>query len=320
MAGSDRYRLVFGPEVRRGALAAGVRVAAGEEGVDLDTGPLQLRLRKGQEWLAGVRVNGREVVRCDGRAQAFVDFLRPGAAQYATGTTHPLGQEDPGPVSITRVDVEEQDGLRAVVRLEGEARCAEPARVILRLEVWAGRPFVKLTHTVEFLHADPRVAFVRRMGLRLPLGLQPAATRCLVGGQSSAGYLPDADSVGLLQTDHLGSKVWLNRPGERWPEVVEQGAQSQGWLHLRDETVGVCLVQRDLWQEAPKELRYERSGHALEVLYWPDSVPLMDCRRYSSPAPAQGEPTPADQRCPDNYYRNDPFKGVSKSHETARVP
>ena len=130
-------------------------------------------------------LDGREMIRPDAGSQAFVDFLRVDGT-YPVGATHPEGVADPGPVRIDTIVVEERNALRAVVRLEGPALAREPARVILRIEAYAGRPWVRLYHSVEFLHRDPRRAFVRRMGLRLPLALAPLR-RGTAGVQSGFG-------------------------------------------------------------------------------------------------------------------------------------
>ena len=311
-------RLVFGADVHAGALGTAVSVSEQGDGVVLDTGPLRVGLGPGERWIRSAVLNGREILGADGGPQAYVDFLRPGAGGYATGTTHPVGVEDPGPVRITKVEVEEDTGLRAVVRLEGMAEAQERARVIIRLEVWAGRPFLRLFHSVEFLHDDPRAVFVRRMGLRIPLGTAGGERRCTAGGQAGPVVVPAAASVGLRQPSHLNYEVWRLEKGGRWPEIVESKWRSRGWLDVTGPDGGLCVVQRDMWQEFPKELRYDSADGALQIGYWPDTHRLMDCRRYSNyPHRSQGESTPADARwVVDNYYKNDPFKGTTKTHET----
>ncbi len=310
-------RLVFGPAVSLGRLLTPVTVAERDGGIDLDTGPLQVQIATGTEWLRGVRLQDREVLRAAGQPQAFVDFLRPDKAGYRSGSTHPTGSPDPGPVTVTGIAIEEQ-GLRTIIRLEGMAQSHEPARVIMRLEAWAGTPFLKITHTVEFLHADPRTALVRRLGLRLPLVLQPESLSCLAGGQDGPLPLPAATQVGLTQTAPNAYRAWRAEAAQPWLQAVESKARCDGWLDLRDANAGVCVVQRNMWQESPKELRYHAADRALTVAYWPDSVPLMDMRRYSLyPHQAQGETAPANQRWVlDDYYANDPVRGISKTHET----
>jgi hypothetical protein len=309
-------RLVFGADVVGAALRREVSVVRTGDTVRVDTGPLALVLGTGPQWLRQAVLDGRDLVRRDsGEAQAFVNFLRP--QSYVCGTTHAGGRADPGPVQITGIDVEESDGLRAVVRLEGIARCQEPARVIIRLEAWAGRPFVRLFHTVEFLHSDPRDALVRHLGLRLPVALGGEA-EVRAGGPAGVVRVAAADSAGLRQSSHLNSVVWRRDAGVAWCETVQSGDRSRGWLDVADDSGGLCTIQRDMWQEAPKELRYDWRSADLTVGYWPRSAPPMDCRRYSNyPHRAQGESAPADVRWVlDDWYAKDPIKGISRTHET----
>ena len=310
-------RLVFGPKVRAAATSQGVTVSETSDGLTVDTGPLQLTLGQGPRWLRRALVNGKSILRDGDAPQAFVDFLRPGNTPFVSGTTHPQGTRDPGPVNMTSLTIEEAGALRAVVRLEGQAECREPARVIMRFELWAGRPFVRLFHTVEFLHNDPRETMVRGLGLRIPLVLG-GETRLTAGGQDGPVALPAADQAGLRQTSHLNYEIWHHRADEAWRETADSKHRSRGWLDVAGPNAGLCVIQRDMWQEAPKELRYDTRSGDLTVAYWPETHALMDCRRYSNyPHRGQGESTPWDSRWVlDNYYKNDPFKGVTRTHET----
>ena len=308
--------LRFGSVVRAGAIEDRLSVAARDGGAVVDTGPLQFALSLGSRWASSALLNGREMLAADGQAQAFVDFVRP--ETYTVGTTHPAGTLDPGPVRIEKLEIEEAGPLRAVIRLEGTALCEEPPRVILRLEFYRGRSFARLFHSVEFLHKDPRAAFVRRMGLRLPLALDASAARFAAGGQNGPVALPNAPLVGLRQTSHVNYEAWNAPPGGKHRQIVDSAHASRGWLDVADDQAGLAVVQRCMWQEAPKELLFRRDGSAFEIGLWPESSPLMDVRRYSNyPHRAQGESVPMNPRWVlDDYYRNDPFVGVTRTHET----
>ena len=313
-------RLLVGTDATAAPLNQRLTVAKTADGVVIDTGPLQLSLGQGTRWLRAAVAHGESILRQSSAPQAFVDFLRPEGASIVSGTTHPEGTPDPGPVTIASVTVEEAGPLRAVVRLEGQADCREPARVIMRFELWAGRPFVRLFHTVEFLHADPRMAMVRGLGLRLPLALTPAP-RLTAGGEDGPVSVTPSKQVGLRQTSHLNYEIWQRLADAPWRQTVESRHRSRGWLDVTGPKVGLCVVQKDMWQEAPKELRYDNDSGDLTVAYWPSTHPVMDCRRYSNyPHQAQGESTPWDARWVlDDYYKNDPFKGVTRTHETILV-
>jgi hypothetical protein len=306
--------LRFGKKVSAGT-REGIRVERSGEAISLDTGALKLRLSRGERWLESAVLGGAEMVRNDGRAQAYVDFLRP--KEYVAGTTHPHGKLDPGPVRIDKIELEEAGPLRAVVRLEGYARATEPARVILRLEVFAGRSFVRLFHTVEFLHKDPRTAFVRRMGIRLPLALSKAGRRMTAGGQRGPVSATGLTRLELRQTSHASYEARVVRAKSALPETIDGGLRSHGWLDLAASRGGVAVMHRDMWQEFPKALSTDVADPAVSLEFWPASAPLMDVRRYSNyPHRAQGETAPEDPFwVRDVYYKNDPFVGISKTHE-----
>ena len=312
----------FGRDIRAGVDKSRrpLVVTNNESEVFLDAGPLRLTLATGERWLPSVILNGREMITNDNQAQAFVDFLR--VQDYPSGATHPEGQLDPGPVKIDKIEVEENGPLRAVVRLEGKAMCKEPPRVILRAEIYKGRSFLRLFHSVEFMHKDPRAAFVRRMGLRLPLAIDSAQMRAAAGGRNGPVTLQSAQFLGLRQTSYVNYEAWRMASGGSGREILDSGHASRGWLDVSDARGGLTVVQRAMWQESPKELLFNLKESAFEIGLWPASAPLMDVRRYSNyPHPGQGETTtspdePGQPRWIEKYYREDPFVGVARTHET----
>ena len=312
----QEFVLHYGGETRKAGVTKGLSASEADGEVNIDAGPLKLTLGPGDRWLKSVELNGREMLRADSEPLAFVDFLRP-PENYAVGTTHAEGDLDPGAVAIENLKLEESGPLRAMLRLEGMARSQEPARVIIRIEAYAGRPFVRLFHTVEFLHKDPRRAFVRRMGLRLPLRLDKTRTRASAGSQSGIEALQLSLRSGLRQTSHLNYEIWQQQAGQRHRTIAESAHRSRGWLDFSDGQGGLAVAVRNMWQESPKELVAESADTALSVNLWPESVPPMDVRRYSDyPHQGQGEAATTDSFWVDNtYYVQDPFVGVSKTHE-----
>ncbi len=308
------YRLDYGGSARMGRPQAALTAKQQSEGIVIDTGPLQLELAAGRQWLRSAKFGGREVL-ARGGARSFVDFLRT-EPTYPCTTTHAQGAPDEGGFCAQSIRLEEAGPLRAVVRLEGMTTAQQPTRVVLRLEAFAGRSVVRLFHTAEFLHKDPRVAFVQRMGVELPLAAADAA-RVTVGGQQGPFALPTGARAGLKQHSHLAYDAWHQVAGERFPRIDQTQHRSRGWLDLSTPQGGLALVLRDMWQQFPNELLADLQGSRLVAYFWPESHPLMDIRRYSNyPHPAQGESTPSDSRwVADSFYKNDPIVGISKTHE-----
>jgi len=309
---APEYALRYGGDCRAGTPQRALTAAQDGDVVRIDAGDLELEVAAEEGWLRSVTLGGRELL--SGPAGSFVDFLRPSEG-YASMTAQPEGRLDAGGFIPESIELEEAGPLRATVKLVGMTSAEESPRMVLRLEAYAGRTCVRVFQSVEFLHADPRVAFVRRMGLELPLA--EAGGRVTVGGQDGPVALGEGRRAGLRQHSHLGYQAWSQRSGERFLRIDEAQNRSRGWLDLSGPSGGVAMVMRDMWQQFPNELLADVEGSRLVAYFWPESLPLMDVRRYSNyPHRSQGESTPSDTTwVPDTYYVNDPFIGVTRTHE-----
>ena len=318
-----RHELVFGNDVTTAHAQRALQVRTDERGnITIDTGPLTITCGQAGQWLSSIRLHGRELL--SSPAQAYVDYLRIDG-DYCTGTMHPSGVPDLGPVAIDKVELEETGPLRAVVRFEGRALCEEPANIVMRLRAYAGRPFVHITHSVVFMHKDIRRTFVRRVGLRLPLNVDESALRVLGGADDDhvAIALPAGGRAGLLQRTHHACEWWAQaslRNAHR--EVIRHAAHSRGWLAAQDGRATISAIVRDMWQQAPKQILAQGGDDpSLTIDLWPTNVPLMDVRRYSDyPHRSQGESVTDTNDWVNRYFHdNDPFVGVSKSHDVLLV-
>lgn len=272
-------------------------------GVRIVNGPLMVELGAGLRWLRALTWHGRSLLAADaaGARLGYTDYvLDPGAFgafEPATG-----GTPDPGELEITRLDVEETGPLRTVVRLEGLTRNAEPTRIILRLELLAGRPELRITHTAEFLFQDPRRTFLGGMGLELPLAPEIFADA------------DPRDALTLLQTTPLHRTVL----GEANPSRATPLPKAGG-LQVRGRGVVITGSIRNFAELAPKALSIDHTQNRLRFELWPSQGAAMDVRRYSN-YPHRGQlegmpPPAADDWADTDYYGKDPFKGVSRTHE-----
>lgn len=324
------FILKYGRDVRNGQVASPLKAGTSGADVRIDTGPLQLRLGKGECWLAEAKLNGRSLLGSDNKPMSFADFVR--TQTYAPNTANPAGKADDGGLVIQKVELEEAGPLRAMVRLEGMTTSQEPMKVILRLEAYAGRSYVRMFHSIEFLQKDPRIVFLRKMGIHLPIELDAKDVNAVAVGQDGAVAIPDAGTsarLGLSQDGLMHFSAWRQGAGDRFLSVMKDGNRSRGWLDVSDSKGGIAVVIRNMWQEAPSELVVTTgvgggAGAAFDVNLWPESSPVMDVRRYSNYGHmSQGES--AGEIHTDNsfwaeevYYGRagrEPFLGVSKTHE-----
>lgn len=315
---ADRYRLDFGGEARTGQPTRPLQASLDGDTVHIDTGPLELEITKAPGWLASARLKGREML--SGSATSFVDFLRTKRNAYSSMTTLAQGTPDDGGFVPESIELEEAGLLRAVVKLTGHTAAEESPRVVLRLEAYAGRSVVRVTQSFEFLHKDPREAFVRRTGVRLPMA-KAAGAKFTVGGQDGPVALGGGVRGGLKHHSHLGYTAWRQRAGERFVRLDEIANRSRAWLDMSGPAGGVAVTMRNMWQQFPNEIVGDCEDGSITALFWPESEPLMDVRRYSNyPHRSQGESTHSGRSASDwvdkEYYKYHGVVGVSKTHET----
>ncbi|NLO07179.1 MAG: LamG domain-containing protein [candidate division WS1 bacterium] len=309
----EEYTLLYGGDCAAGTPAQTLTATQDGETVRINTGDLQLELAAQQGWLRSATLGGRAML--SGPGGSFVDWLRTEPLAYKSMTTHADGALDPGAFVPETIELEEAGPLRAIVKLVGATTAQDSPRMVLRLEAYAGRSCARVEQSMEFLHPDPRIAFVRRMGLELPLA--DAGGTITAGGQGGPVALAGGRRAGLRQHSHLGYTAWSQAEGERFLRVDEANGRSRGWLDVAGANGGVTMLMRDMWQNFPNELAVDTEAGTMTAYFWPESGPLMDVRRYSNyPHRSQGESTPSDSSwVPDQYYQNDPVIGVTKTHE-----
>jgi len=308
------YRLDFGGTAKMGVPQVALDASQDGDAISINTGPLQLEVVNEAAWLRSVNFEGKNVL-AEGGARSFIDFLRADNS-YPSTTTHAQGRLDDGGFVPETMELEEAGPLRALVRLQGHTDAEEPTRVIVRIEAYAGRSALRVFQSAEFLHNDVREAYIRRMGIDLPLASTQGA-KVTVGGQDGPVALADGIRAGIKQHSHLGYRAWHRAAGERFLRFDEAKHRCRGWLDMTGPNGGVTVMLRDMWQQFPNELAADTERGHLTAYFWPESEPLMDVRRYSNyPHRSQGESAGTESNWVEtNYYGQEQFVGVSKTHE-----
>lgn len=315
--------VMYGFDVRPADVLHAVTTIKEDAEVRVQNGPLEMVLREGVQWLGKLQRNGRDILHATAGEQAFVDYLHLAHehvnAPYRPLDTHAQGEVLSGPLRITDVRVEESGPIRAVVRLAGETDGDEPVRITLRLECYAGSEWIRIWKSVDFLDADIRERMVSRMGLSLPLRLDPSDLRMRADTMDTLNEHPALAS--LHQFSPRGYR-WATADALGMVEDTHTGNRSHGWTSVADSALGATVVQRYFWQEAPRENRIETMPTTrLSALFWPEASAVMDVRRYSDfPHSGQGESAGRGGRNNDwvynHWYEADPFTGISKTYET----
>ena len=264
-AGSAEYRLEYGNGVvrREGGTRTPIEVAADGPRVELSTGPLKLLLDceapcfPGRVW---IDADGDGVFSSD---EEITDPESPGSVELVAADGTIYGTHG-GPCSV---EVEERGPLRTVVKVQGRLQAADGSRMftyITRVNVYAGKDFVRVLHTWENDRVAENFTAVRSLMLRTPLRLiDPSCT--LFGADEAACRSTGQPTLAQLEDDEY---TVTERGGIR-----QRGRRAQGTVDLSDATRGLTVAMRDFWQNYPKSLGATATG--LEVGLCP---PLPDDR------------------------------------------
>jgi hypothetical protein len=208
-----------------------VQVTDGADCIDVTTGPLQFSVAKDRfAPLTAVRLNGTPVPSAPVTSFFDVDGKR-------------LDAQAPTSVKVT-----EPGPLRARIELRG--RYSAGFEYVVRIDAFAGQPFVRLLHTFE-QHSPEPYTFVRQLALALPLKFDGPVSYSAgrETGQPFTGVVGEPGFV-LQQEDNETLRNGAERHAER----------AAGWIDVHDASHGVALAARFFWQEYPQSFDVRATG------------------------------------------------------------
>ena len=235
---SHRFRFDVGTPA---APTQTVKVRDAGDHLEVETGPLQFSVPKNRfAVLADVRLHGTPML--GGPLVSFfnVDGKRADAA-------------------APTVTVTEAGPLRARIELRG--RYAASFHYVVRIDAFAGQPFVRILHTFE-QQSPETYSVVRQIGVEMPMKFDGPPTY-RVGrekGKAFEGTLP-APGFTLVQADNEAFEAGEARVTGR----------AEGWADLRDATHGAAVAARYFWQEYPQSLQLRATG--LTYNLWAPEAP-----------------------------------------------
>lgn len=205
-----------------------VTVSTHGDEVDIDTGQLRFRVRRGSKnWIEGLVFRGRKM---------------DGAVLFGKAR---IDGKDAAAAAVENVTVLEANALRAVLQLEGRY-AGSPLRYRVRLESFAGQPFVRVEHTFIVESEKPMVPLDQLLvRLELP-DLGKPQLRFATEGSTEASGVQAPTALTQFDAEHfaVGNN---NRPGKL-----------RGWFDVHGNTLGVTLWVRWFWQQYPQSVRVER--------------------------------------------------------------
>lgn len=250
--GSTRWLLVdtqldLGPRqerklrVERGAAAThphgSLVVSNGGAGVEVDTGALRFRVPRDHFAILDALHLVGEKRPLDGRV----------------GTTLVAGERRGEAQKPTDVRILESGPLRTRIALSGTY--GNGFDYVIRVDAYAGQPFVRLLHTFINRHPAPFVS-VPRISIDVPLGEVKAKSwrAGIVGGATRSDAIPD-EGLHLVQRDNQTAEI----------AGSDESAQLAGWVEAAGSRADVGIAARWFWQEYPQsfEIRRDRLTYNL---------------------------------------------------------
>jgi len=287
-----------------------LQIEQGDRSVKIINGDWSVELAAGTQWLRGLHYKNQPLLDAtSSQPQAYSNYQLDPTAVLPFEREAQGGRQDAGILRVENIVVEESGPLRGVIRLEGMTDNEEPTRIILRIEVLAGRPELRLTHTAEFRFKDPRRTFLTGLGVSVPLVAEHVSNN---DPDKDNGQI---DEVVKLQ-DSITHSQALVRHDDQW-HVAKHQDSAHGWTQIETDQLAITGTIRNFRETAPKALTIDYHSGAFRFELWPQQAAPMDVRRYSNyPHHSQGESVKDNEDwVQKSYYPNDPFVGVTRSHE-----
>ena len=238
-----RYTLEYGEGVKAAAHPAPIAIEEQADGFVIDNGPLTLRFNKSGSWMPErMEHQGREVLQAGPDDDFYM--VDEGGKRYSFGRD-----------AEAETVLEERGPQRLVVKSEGwnvSADGQKLGRNVVRIYVYAGKPFVRIFHTF-IITADSDNVRYRDIGLHLPVKAERYAFPGVTGDLAEPGY--------LLQWQHDRYEVIAGR------RKLEAGKRAPGSVSVWGDDSAVTVTVRDFWQNFPKEI--EVTEDALRLHLWP---------------------------------------------------
>ena len=195
------------------------------------------------------------------------------------------------------VVVEDSGPLRVCVKIAGRHAASSGKqlfRYTLRVQAYAGQPFVRVFHTFANDATDQTFTNIKSLSLVTALNLRES-TKCTVGAHERVEC--PATETRLFQS--FDNHFLLTGTGKK-----REGRRAQGWIQLCDAARGATVAIRNFWQLYPKSLATD--GRKIEV----GICPALSPQEYD------------DQKVDEDklyyYLLKGRYKlkcGVSKTHE-----
>ena len=186
------------------------------------------------------------------------------------------------------VELEEMGPLRVVIKCSGAFEADipmhhyagyRPFRLITRIYAYAGQTHLRVLHTVV-VTCNPRETEVEEIALRVPVSLKNGVRYRAASLRPTEGSLDPDEAILLGQRSDNQFRVEQQRAGQQ--RTIAEGQQTEGWMTVEDDQVGVGVGLRYMPEEYPKALRAAGTGEGIDVFLWKDiNGKRLSLKRYA---------------------------------------
>lgn len=238
-----RWFLEYGSATPLPTPRLALRVDRGAEAVAVHNGPLRLHVCEGRLQLS---LHG-DAGAGDEAAVALVPYVHAQSGQRFEASR-----------SALNVSIEDEGPLRVAVCIRGVHEDGDGRQVlpyILRLHLYAGRPFVRCFHTFVF-DQSPDDFEIAKLGVdcRITAGSERGVW---IGG--TEGPLSGRRQGRMLQSDDRSCRVDLDG------HVSQASERTDAWAGVECERGCIGVVLRDAWKEYPKAITVSETGVNAEL-------------------------------------------------------
>jgi hypothetical protein len=217
-----------------------LRVVERHDAFEVNTGPLRFQVPKNRFAILD-------------KVEAGGVSLRDGMTSFVVEEDEKLQARPPREVRLT-----ENGPLRANFEIRGDY--GNGIDYLVRLEAFAGKPFVRVRHT--FTNRRPAAHVdLARIAVEWPLVLGPGAEYVfgVEGAEARRGQVPDG-GLRFYQLDNLRYQV----------AGAEEAGKAEGWWEIHAKALSIGIGVRWFWQEYPQavELRSDRLVYDM----WPSEA------------------------------------------------
>jgi rhamnogalacturonyl hydrolase YesR len=220
-----------------------VNVESRSDAIAVDTGVLRFEVpRRRFAVVEGLHLHGTPLA-----ISQPVFFLKTATERLTAGPPQAVTITDAGPLRV---------------RLEIRGRYGDSFRYVIRIDAFAGQPFLRVFHSFENMAPQAYTA-VQQIALQVPLGLGEEAVYRVgrAAGDTVQGSVGGKTSV-----------VWQKDNDVLSVNSAEEGGHAAGWATVSDAAAGVGMAGRFFWQEYPQGFHLARDAMTYN-LWAPESAP-----------------------------------------------